>query len=98
MKLNFILIILLIIFIGGCDKKSNESDGNDENHEDNIQTITDMFKGKKYNNGKKAIAKKDKVLIKIGTGDPKPGGRTAGKKILTKDGEFVPVDLKDYNV
>jgi hypothetical protein len=62
----------------------------------NIDTITNMFKNKKYSNGKYAISKKDNVPVKIGISEPKPVGRTGGKKILTKSGKFEEVSLKDY--
>jgi len=58
--------------------------------QNNVDTITDMFKGKKYN-GKPAIAKKDTIKIKVSGEAPKLSGMKKAKKVLTKNNKFEAV-------
>ena len=61
----------------------------------NIEEITEMFKSKVYQSGRKAIAKKDKCLIKVGATEPRLTSNTSFHKVLTEFDGFKSVNIEE---
>ena len=59
----------------------------------NVQVVTQMFKNKILHNKKRALRKDDKTLVKI-TDRVKETNMSSHKKVLTKDGQFINVNLQ----